>query len=91
MPATFYILYSDSLDKFYIGHTGDDINERLRKHNTNHKGFTGGIADWRIVYTEIHHDKASAFAREREVKKWKSRKMLENMIARSAESEHPDL
>jgi putative endonuclease len=66
--AAFYILYSDSLDKFYIGHTEDDLEERLRKHNSNHKGFTGKKHDWRIVYSEIFENKSMAYAREREVK-----------------------
>ncbi|MDX1270388.1 GIY-YIG nuclease family protein [Bizionia paragorgiae] len=30
-----YILYSDTLDRYYIGYTGDLLIERLRKHNTN--------------------------------------------------------
>ncbi|HAA18711.1 MAG TPA: excinuclease ABC subunit C, partial [Cytophagales bacterium] len=28
-----YILYSESIDKFYIGHTAS-LEERIRKHNT---------------------------------------------------------
>jgi putative endonuclease len=36
----------------YIGFTGDEIQERLRKHNSNHQGFTGKVADWKIFYTE---------------------------------------
>ncbi|MBL7910664.1 MAG: GIY-YIG nuclease family protein [Bacteroidia bacterium] len=38
-----YILFSPSKNKYYVGHTGDDLVERIRKHNSNHKGFTGGI------------------------------------------------
>ena len=45
----FYILYSPSLDKFYVGHTGDEINERLSRHNSNHKEFTGIIGDRPLV------------------------------------------
>jgi putative endonuclease len=87
MPFKLYILYSDSIDKFYIGHTGDELSERLRKHNSNHKGFTGIASDWKIVYTEDYSTKKDAFAREREIKKWKSKKLIEKLIA----SEHPDL
>ena len=39
-------------NRYYIGHTGDDLQERLRRPNSNHKGFSGGIGDWTIVYTE---------------------------------------
>ncbi|WP_372950757.1 GIY-YIG nuclease family protein [Mariniphaga sp.] len=34
-----YILYSQKLDKFYIGSTGD-LSGRLSRHNSAHKGFT---------------------------------------------------
>jgi hypothetical protein len=35
-----YILQSTRRDRFYIGHTGDELSERIRKHNTTHKGCT---------------------------------------------------
>ena len=76
-----YILFSKSLDKYYIGYTGDDLAERVRKHNSNHKGFTGGIGDWSIVYKEVFESKSEAYARERQIKSWKSRKLLEKLIA----------
>jgi putative endonuclease len=77
---TFYILYSPSADSYYIGFTGDDPAQRLRRHNTNHKGFTGKKNDWAIVYTEPYTTKEEAYKREREVKKWKSRKLLLQLI-----------
>jgi len=49
----FYIIYSQQLDKYYVGHTSN-LDERLKKHNTNHKGFTGKANDWAVVYTEIY-------------------------------------
>ncbi|MCP9749348.1 GIY-YIG nuclease family protein [Ferruginibacter sp. HRS2-29] len=76
----FYTLYSSSLDKFYIGHTSDLLANRLAKHNSNHKGFTGGRGDWIIVYHEKHETKNLAYAREREVKKWKSRSRIQKLI-----------
>ena len=81
-----YILYSPSKQKYYIGHTGDELKERLRKHNTNHKGFTGGIGDWQIVYRESYSTKSEALAREMQIKKWKSVTRIRALIG----SEHPD-
>lgn len=75
-----YILYSEVKDKYYIGHTGDDLRERLRRHNSNHKGFTGGDEDWEIVYKEKFPTKSEAFARERKIKSWKSRRMIKKLI-----------
>ncbi|MEQ9374067.1 MAG: GIY-YIG nuclease family protein [Imperialibacter sp.] len=88
MPCYFYILFSDSKGKFYIGHTCDNLSERLRKHNSQHKGFTGGVGDWTIVYSEEYREKTRAYQREREVKAWKGRKRIERLIG-SASSRHP--
>ena len=82
-----YILYSSFKNKYYIGFTGDDLAERIRKHNSNHKGFTGNIGDWKIVYQEEFQTKLEAMKREKEIKGWKSRKMIEKLIG----LEHPDL
>jgi putative endonuclease len=63
------------------------MDERLRKHNSNHKGFTGKTADWNLVYTEHYQTKEKAVAREAQIKNWKSRKMIEKLIG----LEYPDL
>jgi putative endonuclease len=81
-----YILYSASRDRYYIGHTGDELEERLRRHNSNHKGYSGKTGDWQIVYKEEHLTKEAAYKREREIKSWKSRKMIERLVG----SVHPD-
>ena len=77
---TVYILFSFIRNHYYIGYTGDCLEERLRKHNSNHKGFTGGNADWKLVYSEEFSNKTEACQREKEIKDWKSRKMIEKLI-----------
>ncbi len=83
-----YIIYSSKSDKYYIGST-DDISGRIRRHNSNHKGFTGHANDWCLKYTETFQDKSNALAREKAIKNWKSRTMIEKRIALK-ETEHPD-
>ena len=79
--ATFYVLYSKSIDKYYVGATCDEISERLRRHNSKHKkGFTGIVSDWEVVYFESFDTKEAAFVREKEVKRWKNRKKVELLI-----------
>ena len=80
MAATFYILYSPSLDKSYIGHTTEPMAERLRKHLAVHSHWTARAKDWAVVYQELHPDKGTAYRREREVKAWKSRKRIKELI-----------
>jgi putative endonuclease len=48
---TFYILYSQSLDRYYIGYC-QNLQARLDRHLSNHKGFTAKAKDWIVVYTE---------------------------------------
>ncbi|MBX7227856.1 MAG: GIY-YIG nuclease family protein, partial [Chitinophagales bacterium] len=73
MEYVVYILRSTKTNKYYVGYTGDDLEERIRKHNTNHKGYTGKAQDWHLVYKEIYADKSSAIRRERYIKGQKSR------------------
>ncbi len=82
-----YILYSIIKNKYYVG-SCKDVNKRLVKHNTNHAGFTGKTGDWAIKWTEEYSSKTDALKRERQIKAWKSRRMIEKLIAGS---EHPDL
>lgn len=90
-----YILYSRQLDRYYIGYCGMSVEERLAKHLSNHKGYTGRAKDWVICYTESYSTRQEACKRERELKSWKSRRRLEELIAQSNNhssvgSEHPD-
>ena len=48
-----------------------------------------GPNDWEIVYTEAFSSKELAYAREREIKKWKSKIRVRKLIAMKG-SEHPD-
>jgi putative endonuclease len=76
-----YIIFSKSKDKYYVGSSGDILETRIRKHNSNHTGFTGGIRDWKLKYFEEFLTKQDALLREKEIKKWKSRKLIEKLIS----------
>ena len=71
-----YILYSNSLDRFYVGATCDDLSNRFRKHNAKHKGFTGKANDWKLMFFEQFESKQEAWAREKFIKNKKSRNFL---------------
>jgi putative endonuclease len=80
MPYT-YIIYSAALEKYYVGSTRGDLNERIEKHNSIHKGFTGKAKDWTLKHSEYYETIEAAMSREREIKKWKSRKLIEKMCS----------
>jgi putative endonuclease len=75
-----YILYSSTLDKYYVGHT-DDINRRLNEHNTSQTRYTQTGKPWILIYTETFETRAMAMKREREIKGKKSRKYIEALIS----------
>ncbi len=76
-----YILYSVTLDRYYIGYTSGTAESRLAKHLASKAGFTSKAKDWKIVYVEAFGTKQAAILREREIKKWHSRKMIEQLLS----------
>ena len=56
------------------------MQERLKKHLSNHKGYTSKTKDWIVVYTEIFETKTEALNRESQIKNWKSKVMIEKLI-----------
>ena len=79
MPAYTYILYSEKLNKYYVGST-TDITPRLEDHNRGKEKFTKTGCPWVIVYTEIFTELLDARRREASIKKQKSRKYIEALI-----------
>ena len=82
-----YIIYSQKLDKFYIGYSAD-VEDRFRKHNRKSKGFSSLGKPWILAYSESFETKKEAMAREKQLKNWKNRERLESLI--KSGSEHPD-
>ncbi len=81
MAYSVYIIYSRTLDRYYVGYTGDALSERVRKHNSSiKKGFTRTADDWRVVYSESFSTKTQAMTRERDIKAKKSRKYIEALV-----------
>jgi putative endonuclease len=78
-----YILRSEKNGRYYIGST-DDLDRRLEQHNSGHTPSTRPYRPWSIVYFEPMPDRPSARSREREIKSWKSRVMIETLIGRAS-------
>ena len=75
-----YILYSNKIDRYYTGST-DDLEWRLERHNAGWGRFTKKGIPWKIVYNEEYSTKSEALKREREIKRKKSRKYIEELIS----------
>ena len=81
MPCHCYILFSEKINKYYIGST-TDIERRLDDHNRGKEKFTKTGVPWILVYTEALETLTLARKRELQIKKQKSRKYIEQLIAR---------
>jgi len=75
-----YILFSEKINSYYVG-VSSNVEERLSRHLSNHKGYTAKVKDWIIVYTESFETKTEALKREKQIKNWKSKTMIEKLIA----------
>jgi putative endonuclease len=65
MPEYFtYILYSQTLDRYYVGSTSD-IQTRLARHNAGATPSTKPGRPWIIVYSETFTTKTEALQREK--------------------------
>ena len=65
-----YIMASGRNATLYIGMT-DDLNRRVWEHQTGARpGFTKRHGVHRLVWSERHESRETAFARERAMKKW---------------------
>ncbi len=68
-----YILQNPT-GTFYVGQT-EHLDSRVASHNRTDKiagKFTRKNGPWMLVWREQHQSRASAMAREREIKRWKS-------------------
>ena len=74
-----YILFSAELNRYYIGST-NEIEGRLERHLQSKKGFTAKAKDWELKYSEVFDTRSEAVRRELQIKKWKSRVMIEKLI-----------
>jgi putative endonuclease len=78
-----YILQSESTGKYYIGYTSnledriDQHNHPLNSKNKTTKRFQG---PWKLVYSESFSTKTEAIQREKNIKSWKSKRSIQELI-----------
>jgi putative endonuclease len=79
-PYYLYILKSETADRYYVG-ISSNPHRRLEYHNSFEKGFTSRYRPWQLVFTKEYPFKTEAHAAETKIKGWKSRRMIERLIA----------
>ncbi|WP_223308405.1 GIY-YIG nuclease family protein [Maribacter polysiphoniae] len=68
MEFVVYILYSESLGKYYVGQT-NNIQKRLITHNRGGKKYTSKGRPWILIKTYPCTDRTEAVQLERKIKK----------------------
>ena len=74
-----YIIHSSKIDRYYVGIT-ENLNTRLERHNSGWGRYTKRGIPWVMRYSEKYPTKTDALKREREIKKYKSRKYIEKLL-----------
>ena len=77
----FYILHSDTLDRYYTGETSN-LDVRLDLHNFHHfkNSFTKSASDWKIVLKKECKNRNKSLYLEKFVKRMKSKEFIEKVI-----------
>ncbi|MBU2900642.1 GIY-YIG nuclease family protein [Maribacter dokdonensis] len=82
MSSHTYILYSTTLNKFYIGACHKDIDQRIENHNAGvygSKSFTSNTNDWVLFLKFDCDDYAHAIRLERKIKSMRSSVYIRNL------------
>ena len=63
-----YILFSNKLNKYYVGQT-EDLERRLIQHNEGESAFTSSGTPWILIYSEEKSIRKDAILLETKIKK----------------------
>ena len=77
-----YILQSQTTSRYYIGQTAN-VEERLAYHNANYSRALKNRGPWQLVFREEFATRSEAMKRERQLKSWKDRAMIERLVSAS--------
>jgi len=76
-----YILRCKGDNSYYVGAT-KDIEKRLKRHAKGEIKFTKSRLPVKLIYKEDYLTFKEAFKREKQIKSWKKRRAIENLIKR---------
>jgi putative endonuclease len=79
MAFYIYVLQSEKNNQYYIGATSD-IGKRLIRHNKGYSRYTKAARPWKLVYKEVYDTLSEARKREKQIKAWKKRAAIEQLI-----------
>ena len=78
-----YIIYSKSLDSFYVGACHNNLKQRINNHVNGFyggKSYTHVVNDWELQFAFETKDYGHATRIERKIKSMKSKVYIKNLI-----------
>jgi len=77
-----HILQSESSGRYYVGQT-KTLKQRIEYHNSNYSQALKNRGPWKLVYSEEYETRGEAVRRERQIKSWKDRSLIERLMSAS--------
>lgn len=75
-----YILWSEKLQKYYVGQTAN-LEDRLARHNEGREKFTKEGSPWQLVHMLKCEDRSAAMQLEKKIKKRGAKRFLQALQA----------
>jgi len=85
MAHYLYIIQSLADGSYYVGST-QDVDNRVERHNQGRSQYTKSKRPWQLVHFEECSNKSDAIKRENQIKKRKSKKYMDSLIAASSQA-----
>ncbi|MBS1515140.1 MAG: GIY-YIG nuclease family protein [Bacteroidetes bacterium] len=73
-----YILYSETVGKYYAGSTSD-VHNRIKEHNSGKTNFTRKARDWKLVKSFEFENKTDALKLENKIKARGCKRFLDSL------------
>ncbi|PCE64812.1 GIY-YIG nuclease family protein [Sediminicola luteus] len=77
MEYVVYILFSEKLNKYYVGYT-NDLSERIERHNTSRSKYTSRGIPWKLLKVYPCKDRSEAVQLEKVIKGKGARRYMED-------------
>ena len=74
-----YILYSETIRRYYVGQTAD-IERRLVRHNEGYVKSTKRGSPWTLIHSIKVYSRSEALLLERKIKKRGAKRYLDNQF-----------
>ena len=75
---TVYIIFSDELNRYYVGQT-ENFENRLEHHNQGRNKYTSKGAPWKFIHKIVVIDRSAAILLESKIKKRGIKRFLDDI------------